>query len=68
MSSHQSRSQRRRQSARSQQPRRPGRIVIPQAEPVDYSLDYAYVRYDLKRIAFLGIVLFAGMFAMAFFV
>ncbi len=68
MSTHQSRSQRRRQSARSQQQRRPGRVVVPQAEPVDYSLDYAYVRYDLKRIALWGILLFAGMFAMTFFI
>lgn len=62
----QSRSQRRRQPVRSQQ-RRPVRAV-PQSEPVDYALDYARVRHDLKRIALWSILLFAGMVAIAFFI
>lgn len=64
MPAHSSRSQRRRQSGRSQ-PRRQVRPVAP-PEPVDYSQDYAYVRQDLKQIAFWSLLLFAGMIALYF--
>ena len=56
------RSQRRRQPVRSQ-PRRP---VIRSSEPVDYTLDYLYVRRDLMRILFWGGLLFVGMIAVSF--
>jgi hypothetical protein len=65
----QSRSQRRKQSSRAQQrssqrsqQRRTGRVAMKPPEPVDYSLDYAYVRRDLRRIMLWGLLLFAGMF------
>jgi hypothetical protein len=57
-----SRSQRRRQPARSQ-PRRP---VIRTREPADYTLDYMYVRRDLMRILLWGGLLFVGMIAVSF--
>lgn len=56
------RSQRRRQPARSQ-PRRP---VIRVSEPPDYSLDYVYVRRDLLRILLWGGLLFVAMIAASF--
>jgi hypothetical protein len=67
----QTRSQRRKQSqsSRSQQrsqQRRTGRVAMKPPEPVDYSLDYAYVRRDLRRITLWGLLLFAGMFAVYF--
>lgn len=57
------RSQRRRQSVRTQ-PRRPSARVV---EPPDYSRDYAFVKRDLLLIALIGGLLFAGMIG-AFFV
>lgn len=72
----QTRSQRKRQSAqaartpqRSSQ-RRPGagRVFVPAPAPVDYSLDYAYVRRDLRRIALWSVLLFVGMVAIYFII
>lgn len=68
MPPHATRSQRRRQSERTQQ-RRQARAARPLAPPpasVDYSQDYAAVRYDLKLIAIWSVIIFAGMFAMYF--
>ncbi len=36
------------------------------AEVVDYSRDYAFVRRDLKRIAFWSILLLVGMIVVSF--
>lgn len=56
------RSQRRRQPARTQQ----RRAAVRPIEPPDYSRDYIYVRRDLLLITLLGGLLFAGMIAASF--
>ncbi|MEI8306813.1 MAG: hypothetical protein WCF99_07065 [Chloroflexales bacterium] len=56
------RSQRRRQSVRTQPRRSPARVI----EPPDYTRDYAYVRHDLLLIAFWGGLLFVGMIVASF--
>lgn len=37
-------------------------------QPIDYSVEYVYVRHDLKRIAIWSAALFAGMFVVFFFI
>lgn len=64
-------SRRRRRPARTQQQRRQAsgqRRPVAAPEPVDYSQDYAYVRYDMRRIAFWSILLFACLFGAALFI
>lgn len=71
MPSQQSSHRRRRQPARQigqkspQQRRSDQRSALQQ---VDYSVEYAYIRLDLKRIAIWSILLFVGMFAVSFFI
>jgi hypothetical protein len=60
------RSQRRRQPVRSPQPRRPGTPAARVLEPPDYTRDYADVSRDLRLIAIISAVLFAGMIALSF--
>ncbi|GIW01003.1 hypothetical protein [Roseiflexus sp.] len=44
--------------------RRQRRQVRPTAEAVDYTLDYAVARHDLRRIAILATLLLAAMIAL----
>ncbi len=60
------RTQRRRQPVRSSQPRRPSGPPQRPVAPPDYSGDYADVRRDLRLIAIISVVLFAGMIALTF--
>lgn len=53
------------QQVRQQQQRQSERSAL---QPVDYSLDYAYVRRDLKRIVIWSALLFVGMFIVFFVV
>ncbi len=61
-----SRSQRRRQPARSPQSRRPV-AAARTAEPPDYSREFAYIRQDLILIAVIGGLLFVGLIVASFF-
>jgi hypothetical protein len=61
------RSQRRRQPARPQQPQQ-RRASARSIEPPDYSRDYADVLRDLRMIAIIGGLLFIGMVATYFIV
>ena len=62
------RTTRRRQPVRTPQPRRPGAPAGRTLDPPDYTRDYADVARDLRLIAIISVILFAGMFALSFFI
>ncbi len=60
------RSQRRRQPARSAQQRRTGVQSSRHFAPPDYTRDYEDVRRDLSMIAIIGVLLFVGIIGLSF--